>query len=300
MIWFITFCTVLVLIILLLMLKIFRMHRGIDEVCTEFCERLKPDTNTLITTSSGDRHIKQLASQINSQLLLLKKERRRLKVSDLELKESITSISHDLRTPLTAISGYLNLLMREEHTEETLKYLKIIQNRSDTLTQLTEELFRYFTVTSAPDDIVYENLSLNAALEEILSAYYAALTNRQMIPRISMPESAVYRKLNAGILNRILENIMSNVLKYSSGDLKIILSETGEITFSNSAPGLNELEARKLFDRYYTVSAASKSTGLGLSIAKELTEKLHGTITSNYADGKLNIIIYFPCLTGES
>lgn len=81
--------------------------------------------------------------------------------------------------------------------------------------------------------------------------------------------------------------------EYSDGDLQIVLSEDGSILFSNHASGLDEIETGKLFDRFYTVETAKKSTGLGLSITKILTERMGGSIIADYVEGRLNIRIFF-------
>ena len=107
-------CCILLIVVFFLITKIIFIEKSIDEIHTEFQERLSSDTNTLIDISSRDPHLRKLASEINIQLRLLRKERHRYHQGDLELKEAITNISHDLRTPLTAINGYLDLLEREE------------------------------------------------------------------------------------------------------------------------------------------------------------------------------------------
>ena len=141
-------CCILLIVVFFLITKIIFIEKSIDEIHTEFQERLSSDTNTLIDISSSDPHLRKLASEINIQLRLLRKERHRYQQGDLELKEAITNISHDLRTPLTAINGYLDLLEREEKSETVHCYLSQIQNRTDVLKNLTEELFRYSVVTS--------------------------------------------------------------------------------------------------------------------------------------------------------
>lgn len=110
-----------------------------------------------------------------------------------------------------------------------------------------------------------------------------------------MPEAAVIRELDAAALRRIFDNILSNAVKYSDGDLTIHLRPDGSVTFSNRASSLNRVQAERLFDRFYTVEAARDSTGLGLSIAKLLTEKMDGTIAAEYRDGGLCIRVAFPC-----
>ena len=205
----------------------------------------------------------------------------------------VAGISHDLRTPLTVICGYLDLLEEEEKSETVGRYLQLIRNRTEVMWQLTEELFCYSIVTSTTHNLSYETVSLNAALEECISAYYAVLKHADICPTISMPDKKVVRALDKKALSRILGNVMSNAVKYSDGDLKITLTEEGEIICANHASKLNEVEAGKLFHRFYTVEDARKSTGLGLSIAKTLTEQMGGRIYARYRDGSVFIHIIF-------
>ena len=109
-----------------------------------------------------------------------------------------------------------------------------------------------------------------------------------------MPEEKVVRLLDRAALLRVFSNLLQNAVKYSDGDLNIILTAAGEIEFSNSAAALNNVEVGRLFDRFYTVEAARNSTGLGLAIARTLIEQMHGTIRADYESNKLYIRILFP------
>ncbi|WP_312940743.1 HAMP domain-containing sensor histidine kinase [Oscillibacter sp.] len=293
MLWLCVLCAILAFAVTVLILKVVLLHRTADEIRAELAARLDTDTNTLITVSCGDRHMRRLAADLNAQLRLLRKERRRLQSGDLELKEAVTNISHDLRTPLTAICGYLELLKQEEKSEGASRYLTVIENRTEAMKQLTEELFRYSFITSSTNGIKYEDVIMNSVLEESVSAYYAALKNSGITPVITMPECKIQRRLDRRALARIFGNIISNAVKYSDGDLEITLSEDGAIDFTNSASQLDEIQVGKLFDRFYTVEDAKKSTGLGLSIAKTLAEQMNGTISARYYRGKLNIHVAF-------
>lgn len=292
--WLLSLCGILIFIIIFLLIKLYLLQKSAREIETAFNDRLITDTNILIDISSRDRHIRKLAQSINGQLRQLRKERHHFQQGNFELKEAVTNISHDLRTPLTAICGYLDLLEQEETSDEVKRYLEIIKNRTETLKQLTEELFRYSVITSTSKDTVYETVIVNNVLEESISAYYAALKGCNITPKISIPEQKIKRLLDKNALYRIFGNIISNALKYSDGDLNITLYDNGEITFSNSASQLNNIQVGKLFDRFYTVETGTKSTGLGLSIAKALTEQMNGTITAKYCDGRINIHIVFP------
>ena len=204
-----------------------------------------------------------------------------------------SNISHDLRTPLTAICGYLDLLEQEEKSTTVERYIEVIRNRTEILKQLIEELFRYSVIITTEDDITKEAVEINRVLEESIAAFYVALNERKIIPSIKMPESKVICYLDGSALARVFSNLLNNAIKYSDGDLDIILSETGEIIFSNTASGLNEVQVGKLFDRFYTVEAARKSTGLGLAIAKTLVEQMNGTISAKYENNRLSICILF-------
>ena len=138
-----------------------------------------------------------------------------------------------------------------------------------------------------------EQIDVVRILEESLLSFYAVMQEKGIKPRIELPETPVYRELDVGAVNRIFSNIISNALKYSDGDFAVIMSEEGSITFSNTARELDALAVGRLFDRFYTVEASRNSSGLGLSIAKILTERMGGSITASYQDEKLNIMIQF-------
>lgn len=286
-------CGVLVFIVIFLVGKVHLMRKSAQEIQGSLDEIITSDTNILISISSRDRQIQQLANSLNTQLSTLRRERHRYQQGDAELKEAITNISHDLRTPLTAICGYLDLLEVENKSESIQRYLDRIQNRTEVLKQLTEELFRYSIITSV-QEISCEDLTLNRALEEILVSYYGAFKGRHIEPEIEIPDVPIHRALDFTALSRILGNILSNVIKYSDGDLAVRLHGDGKITFTNSTKDLTLVMVGRLFDRFYTIEDGRSSTGLGLSIAKILTERMGGHIDADYQDGKLTVELYFP------
>lgn len=292
--WLIIFCFVLAVVVFSLAIRLVLIRRSLGEITEELDEKLKTDTNTPICISSGDRAVRNFASKINSELSELRKERLRLQNGDAELKRAITDISHDLRTPLTSICGYIELLEREEQTENSERYLLIIRERANSMKNLTEELFKYSLVTSAEDNLKAEKVSLNDALEQSLAAFYGVLSQKGIKPEIKIPKEPVERVLDKAAVGRIFENILSNAAKYSDGDLTVELSADGTVTFSNTAEKLDRIETERLFDRFYTVENAGGSTGLGLSIAKLFTEKTGGKIAAEYKNKKLFVHVNFP------
>ena len=294
MIWLTFLCVILSITVIALCIKIILMQKSAEKISEELTEKLKSDTNTLISIATQDRAMCRLANDINAQLRELRKQRLRFVQGDIELKNAVTNISHDLRTPLTAISGYLDLLDHVEKNETAERYLEIIKKRTEVLKQLTEELFRYSVVTSPEYSSTTELVAVNGVLEESILGFSAALQERKITPNIHMTENKVMRKLNRAVLSRIFSNLLNNAMKYSDGDLDITLTDAGEIIFANMASSLNEVEAERLFDRFYTVENARKATGLGLSIARTLMEQMNGTITAQYGNGKLSICIQLP------
>lgn len=293
--WLCFLIGILITIVILLTLKVHLLRKSADEISDAFSDRLTSDSNVLIDLSSRDRHMRNLAYTINKELKKLINDRHRYQQGDAELKNAVTNISHDLRTPLTAVCGYLDMLDKEEQGENSKRYLKIIRGRTEIMKQLTEELFRYSVFTSVSDGTPSEPVILNSALEESLSAMYTSLKAGHITPSVTMPDVKVKRMLNRNALSRIFGNIISNAVKYSDGDLEITLEENGRITFSNHAEKLDEIQVGRLFDRFYTVETASSgSTGLGLSIARALTEQMGGSIDAEYEDGMILIHVHFP------
>lgn len=284
---------ILILVIIALLLKLYLLRKSAREIERAFSERLTTDTNTLIGLSSRDKAMMRLAAAINVQLRRLRAQRRRFQQGDLELKNAITNISHDLRTPLTAIFSYLDLLEKEEKSDIVKRYIDIIRNRSELLKQLTEELFQYSVLLTVDEEMKPEPVVLNEALEESIAAFYTVLNKAGIHPCIQIPEKKIRKELDRSALSRILSNLLHNAVKYSSGDLNITLSETGKIIFSNSVSGLNAVQTAQLFDRFYTVESNRKSTGLGLSIARTLVERMGGSIQAECKNGKLYIFVCF-------
>ena len=283
---------ILVIMIFILLTKIYLMHKSAMEIMEAFEDRLAADTNTLIDFSSRDPYLCQLAASINVQLRIRRKQRHKYLNGDREVKEAVTNISHDLRTPLTAICGYMDLLQKEEKNENVTRYLSLIENRVDAMKQLTEELFRYSVILST-EEMTMETVHVNGVLEESIAAFYGALTSRGIQPQIHMSGKRIEKQLNRDALARVFSNILNNALKYSDGDLEISLHDKGEIVFSNTASGLNEVQVGKLFDRFFTVEAARNSNGLGLAISKTLVEQMGGRIAAYYQENHLSIHIKF-------
>ena len=274
------------------------LQNSLDDIAAQLGDRLSSDTNNPIFLSTRDPHARKLAAELNVQLKELRRQRQRYENGDRELKEAVTDISHDLRTPLTAICGYLELLDKGDKTPAQARYLSLIAGRAEAMGGMAEELLRYSVAASLEDELNWEAVDLNAAVEEAVASLYGALVEAGITPAVSLPGERVVRKLDRAALSRVLGNLLSNALKYSAGDLEVVLAPDGTITLSNAAPELDEVQVGRLFHRFYTVESGRGSTGLGLSIARSLTERMGGTISARYEGGRLCVGLCFPLPAG--
>lgn len=282
---------VLIFILMILIVKILLFRKSIRKISTDLTRILKSDTNNLLTITTGDKEIIKLANTLNIELKNLRKQKLQYENGNLELKRSITNISHDIRTPLTAISGYIDLIKENENKEKQEEYIKIVERKTNDLINLTEQLFDFSKTVDIAPQIKKEKICINKLLEESLASFYVVFKEKNIIPNIKIANNKIYKFIDKDTITRVFENILSNVIKYSNGDFKVKLEENGKIIFSNKATSLDATTVEKIFDRYYTVENAKKSTGLGLSIAKQLVELNSGTIIGKYIKDELIIEI---------
>lgn len=291
-IWFYLFLIVLCISIFLVM-KILIIRQEIKNIGESLSNIIDIDTNNLITVSTNDKKLKELANLLNNSLKELRKLELEYKNGNKELKSSITNISHDLRTPLTAIRGYLDLMDSSNLTVKQIKYLEIIDSKVKDLTSLTEQLFDFSKVLDIDKEIEKVNVCINNVLEETLASFYGVFKKNNIKPSIEICNEKVIRLLNENMLKRIFENIISNAVKYSEGCFDVKLYYNGTIEFSNKTTKIDSISLEKIFDRYYTVRNAKKSNGIGLSIAKQLVELNNGEIIAKYKDNCLIIKVKF-------
>ncbi len=291
-IWFYLFLTVSFILIFVI-LKLVVMKKEIRNVSKSLVCLINTDTNNLITINTNDKLLCELANTLNRSLKDLRKLELEYKNGNAELKTSITNISHDLRTPLTAIRGYLDLIDNENLTGKQKDYLKVIDIKVKDLTTLTEQLFDFSKSLDIQNELKKESICINDVLEDTIVSFYSLFKEKNITPNIDICAKKIVRILNKNMLKRIFENIISNAIKYSDGDFKVKINDNGTIEFSNKTNELDQVSLGKLFDRYYTVQSAKKSNGIGLSIAKQLTDLSGGQIKAQYKNNYLTIIVKF-------
>lgn len=285
--------TILIIILVFMIIKLYFIRKSLKEIQNSISEILSTDTNNLLTISSSDKEIINLANSLNLELKNLREEKLQYENGNQELKTVMTNISHDMRTPLTAISGYIELIKENNDENKKKKYIEIIERKTNDLILLTEQLFDFSKTMDMKINIKKEKCCINEIIEESLVNYYSIFKKNNIVPKIEICNKKIYKYVDKNTIIRVFENILSNVSKYSNGDFEVVLDEYGRITFSNRATSLDATTVQKIFNRYFTVENAKKSTGLGLSIAKQLIELNDGTISAKYIKNHLIIEIYF-------
>ncbi len=292
-------CIVLAIALIIAVIKIALLKRGYDELTDNIEDQVRGKTQIPVTLTTADPHARRTAETLNHELAKLQDLRNEYLDGNRKVAQAVTEISHDIRTPLTAINSYLDLMKDEENEALKQEYLERIKSRTLSLSDLADELFKYSTSTDPTrypvqsEEVSSEPIDICRTLEECILSFYAAFKGKGIEPEIELPDEPLYVLCDKKSANRIFENIISNAIKYANDSLCVRLNSDGTAVFSNPAPDLTPVSAAKLFDRYFTVKEGSNSTGLGFSIAKELIVRNGGTIESELIDGVLSIKVHF-------
>ena len=283
---------VLSILVITLLIRVVTTNIELKNITRELKEITEKDTNLLLSTSSGDKSIKILVDSLNKELKKLLSLKREYSKGIFDVKKSAENIAHDIRTPLTVIKGYVDLLEKEELSEEGRKYLEIIKGRVDYMKEMTDELFLSLSMKSR-GVLNLSNIDAKRILEEALVSYYNEFKKKGMSPSLMTPNEKVIIKADSKALYRVYSNIISNALKYGEGEFKVEMDEKGNTIFSILSPNMDSVEANKLLDRYYTISDAKASSGIGLSISKEILQEMGGELKVKLENQRLYISIIY-------
>lgn len=278
----------------ILFLKIWAMRVTLKELAQDYRERVTLDSDTLIGVSSRDKRIRELASAINDTIGEMRQAFHKYRRGDKNVRNVITNVAHDIRTPLTAICGYLELAERLDKSPELEEYLGIIGERAQHMKSLTNDLFEYMVINDMDVPEESQDVNINKAIEDSVMSFYPSFIEKNIKPEINISEKIIIRKLYPSYVERIISNLISNAVKYSEGDMEITLSDEGVFSIANTCGSLDKVQVEKLFDRFYTVESGSAvSTGIGLSIVRSFAEKMNCPIKAEYEEGRLIITLEF-------
>lgn len=279
---------ILLVLLIAVTIKYILYRRQIGELCRQLSFLKETTTNNRLTTYMTERELLLLAELINdiydkheqSELALREKERR--------MKELIANVSHDIRTPLTSLKGYFELLMQEygdKQSDREMQYAMVMNERMNTLNDLLDELFTYTKLQS--DDYVLElsEYDITRLILDTLFSFYGIFKEKGIEPVLDINETSVITSCNEVAVKRVVANIIRNAMLHGTGDIRIKYGMTdGGVEFicSNRVANPDEVDVDMVFDRFYKADKArnKSSTGLGLAIARELVERMGGSITA--------------------
>ncbi|WP_278884735.1 sensor histidine kinase [[Ruminococcus] torques] len=283
MFYFLLICSIFILVC-----SLFSITRTIRNINKQIKEKRK------IRVSLSNRDIEELAYAINQKDALHKKLQVQIKQEEEQLKQSISNISHDLRTPLTSIQGYLTLLQECEDKQEQDQYIKIIKAKTDYLTDLVQEFYDLSVVENEQFDVECETVDINRVVTDCLIEKYYEFGEIQ--PIIQTEKSPVWIYGNNLVCKRIIENLITNAIRYADNYIEVSITHEGVFKIKNSTQSLDDIDMKLLFSKFYTAdkSRTKGGSGLGLYIVKELLEKINGKIENVcYKENILLIEIQF-------
>ncbi|RHW56450.1 sensor histidine kinase [Clostridium botulinum] len=289
----ILFMIFIIIFSVVMCIKLFSYKRQIRDITNQVREFKHRKTNKKINIEIADKDIEELACEVNEYLELYKRNEEEKIVFENTLKQGIANMSHDLRTPLTSIIGYLKLLENDEIDKK--EALDILKNKTNKLNILINDFFELASIESEDYelDMIKVNLT-NIVRDEILSLY-EAFQDKGLKPKINILDKPIFIMSDKDSLERIIDNLLSNTLKYAEKDIEINLEESNDkviLKISNICTSIDEKDVLHMFDRFYMADKVRKGqgTGLGLSIVKSLMEKMDGIITSKFEQNRVSII----------
>ena len=284
---------ILIIIVLLLVLYIALLQHQFSNINRQLEKRLAGNIRQPISLQLINRALNQLTANINKSLKAEENLRLCSVQEEKKFKELIANISHDLRTPLTAIKGYQQLLGSSELTEDQQKKLGIARKHADELGHLIEHFFEYSYLLNAESKLNIEKINLTYVVTECLAASIGTFEKRGLMVHIE-ETAPVFVLADQEMLVRIIQNLIQNCIAHSASNIivKIFTMENAIISFENSVENATEIDVNCLFERFYTTDQARrKTTGLGLSIVKLLAEQMGGTVSASLQGEELTIVV---------
>jgi signal transduction histidine kinase len=259
-------------------------------------------TDSKLTIGLLNKRIERLTLKIN-EIIEIKKQSEASKIKlERNLRKTIANISHDLRTPLTSIIGYIQFLKLDNISEaEKNEYVVVAEKRAKSLESLLNDFYELSLIESMDYELQSEKININRIVEEVVLGKYADFMNKGINPRVEIPKENIYILGDGKAFERIIENLLGNTVKYAKDRVSVSLQTEKDKAFikiSNNVDNLSKEDVQKVFDRFYMADKTrnGKGTGLGLSIAKGLVEKMNGQISAALEGNEFTITVTAICI----
>ena len=285
-------------IIILQSIIMWKYQRQVKDICRQLAFLMKHDSNMLIHREFGLGGIGMLSDRLNDLLELRRKEKQYYQEKETLIADTYTNLSHDIRTPLTSLDGYFQLMEACENVEEQRRYLSIIHERIHSLNEMLEELFMFTKLKNESYSLELTPCCINRILKETVFSYYDDWVRREIQPDIQITEEQLYIDGNKQGLSRIIQNVIKNGLDHGEKKIRIVLKREQNravLRISNQVIASEKIDIEHVFDRFYKADAARSktSTGLGLSIAREFVRRMNGEIGAKIEENEFIVEMSF-------
>lgn len=284
-----------VAVLIAVLVKIRAQLRDINEQLDFLCEK---DTNMLLLTDTNMADIGRLKERINRFLEQWHRQREAAAKKEQMISDTYTNLSHDIRTPLTSLDGYFQLLRDETDKSAQEHYIDIIQERITSLKDMLEELFMFTKLKNDSFKLELSNCCVSRLLKQTVFSYYEEWKKQGIEPSLDICEDTIFITANAQALRRVLQNVIKNALVHGQNSICIQMKQKNKmvhILVSNDVKNPDDIDVDKVFERFYKADEARSisSSGLGLSIAKELVERMGGSIEARLEGKRFVVEIQF-------
>ena len=272
------------------------LRRQIVDICRQTQFINEHESNKMISTDLQDKAVLELANCMNGII----EEKRRILIqaqnNERNFKDTISGISHDIRTPLTSLYGYFQMMQSTADDAAKEKYTKIINGRILELQDMTEQLFTFVKLENPSYVLECEEINLTQTLCDVMFSFYDDITRHELEPKVDIPSEIYTVNANAAALKRVLQNIIKNALVHGEQELVVSMKprkKVVEISVGNQISDEEMPDISRIFEKFYKADSSrhSGSTGLGLFIAKSLTERMGGRISADCSGGLFTVTV---------
>lgn len=288
-------CGILLLAVLLLLIRLLRIRHQLRSIAAELRRTRDQDYNRKLTVPLFDRALNEAAAEINHNLDYQQQRKLAAELAEQRLRQSVSDIAHDLRTPMTVIKGNLQLIEQSEQlTPAGREQLAVCSEKVSVLKKMADDFFELSVLESDSSKVPLQKVSLTAVLMQFIADHEAVIRMHELEPDIQFPAQTVYVMADPEMLNRMLENLLNNTLRYAKGSFVLRLEPDGAV-FENDVESAKLPDPSRMFERSYRADASrsSGSAGLGLYIVRLLAEKQQAEASAALSGSQLSIRLRF-------
>ncbi len=294
----------LFLLVIVLIVHLAVIKREMKKIRNELKQTRKRGYDRQITVTLIDNDFSLMTSEINKNLDFQKQLKLENEQAERRLKQSISNIAHDLRTPLTVVKGNLQMMEKDKSlSRQNKEYLKLAIEKTNTLRMMIDDFFELSVLESDNVPVELKEIDLTEAVMQFLLAHESVIKNNGLVPKFDFPEKSIFVCADEQYLQRIFSNLLNNIVKYARNSFLVILKNWQEsdgkeictISFANEIDDNHYIDVEHLFDRTYRgdKSRNGQGAGLGLYIVKLLSQKQGFEVYAQIKENRLYITIQF-------